>query len=71
MEPKFKCPFCNREVAYESTRGCRSVSVDGEIYFRYTGETLGLAHTFCNLTCLLDYLRGWHTYGLAKGIRND
>ena len=60
MEPKFKCPFCGKEVSYRSEG--RWVSFDGEIYFRYIDKSLGLCHTFCCLTHLLDYLRNWYAH---------
>lgn len=55
MDPRFECEFCGREVRRSTNTA--SVRVDAEIYFTHGDRTLRIAHEFCSLKCLLDYIK--------------
>lgn len=58
MDPKFKCPFCGREVRYESEAGRKSVTIDGIIRWNWhvAGWWLEINNTFCSLEHLFAYI---------------
>jgi ABC-type spermidine/putrescine transport system permease subunit I len=60
MDPKFTCPWCEREIRYESEPDNWSVTFEGKIYFRRIDEAVWIADTFCSLVCLFAYIRAWY-----------
>ena len=66
MDPKFECPACGSVVPYQSTAGQKSVTLSGKIYFRDIDAMLSHTLTFCDLSCMMDYITKWYKDSAEK-----